>query len=78
MVLRLHPQLVVFHSLTYLSDWSHVIGTTLRQITRQMYLASTSVTSFCLIPNANSRGMSYERLYEYAALVKPQINLRTQ
>ena len=69
------PRLVIFHSLTYLADWMVVIGSSLRQITRQMYFAAVGGTTFAVIPNANSRGMSYDRLYEFAERVRPQVSL---
>ena len=69
------PRLVIFHALTYLSDWADVIGETLSLITRQMYFAAVGGTACCAIPNANSRGMSYGRLYDFAARVRPRVSL---
>jgi hypothetical protein len=69
------PRIVIFHALTYLGDWAHVIGSSPRQITRQMYFAAVGGTAFCVIPNANSRGMSYDRLYEFAEPVRPEVSL---
>jgi hypothetical protein len=69
------PRLVIFHSLTYRADWALAVGSSLRQISRQMYFAASGGTPFCAIPNANSRGMSYHRLYEFAARVRPQVSL---
>jgi hypothetical protein len=73
LVVAHRPRLVIFHSLTYLADWALIIGLSLRQITRQMYLAALNESSFCIIPNANSRGMSYDRLYEFADRVRSQV-----
>jgi hypothetical protein len=72
------PRLVIFHAMTYLSDWTDVIGAGLHQITRQMYFAAAGSTTFCVIPNANSRGMSYDRLYEFAERVRPQVSLTNE
>lgn len=69
------PRLVIFHSLKYRDDWGHVIGSSPRLITRQMYFVAADGTAFCVIPNANSRGMSYDRLYEFAERVRPQVSL---
>lgn len=69
------PRLVIFHSLTYLPDWTLVIGSSLRQITKQMYFAAGDGTAFCVIPNANSRGMSYDRLYEFGGHVRSRVHL---
>jgi uncharacterized protein (DUF433 family) len=71
------PRLVIFHSLTYRADWASVIGPTPRQITRQMYFVAVDGTAFCVIPNANSRGMSYDRSYEFADRVRSQVNFLT-
>jgi hypothetical protein len=69
------PRLVIFHSLTYLANWIAVIGARPRQITRQMYFAAGGGATFAVIPNANSRGMSYDRVYEFAERVRPQVSL---
>jgi hypothetical protein len=72
------PRLVIFHSLTYRADWALVVGSSPRQITRQMYFEGSGATAFCVIPNANSRGMSYDRLYEFAERVRPQVSLTNE
>jgi hypothetical protein len=69
------PRLVIFHSLKYLPDWTGVIGSGLQQGTRQMHFAAANGSTYCVIPNANSRGMSYDRLYEFAARVRSQVSL---
>lgn len=69
------PRLLIFHSLKYLSDWAGVIGSGLQQITRQMHFVAANGCASCVIPNANSRGMSYGRLYEFAERVRPQVSL---
>jgi hypothetical protein len=72
------PRLVIFHSLKYLSDWASVLGSGLQQITRQMHFAAANGSASCVIPNANSRGMSYDRLYEFAERVRPQVSLTNE
>jgi hypothetical protein len=69
------PHLVIFYGMTYVSDWVDVIGQSARQITRQMYFAPGRGAASCIVPN-NSRGMSYDRLYEFAERVRPQVSLR--
>jgi hypothetical protein len=41
-----HPRLVIFHALTYLSDWAGVARASLRQVTGQMYFARWPVPHF--------------------------------
>ncbi len=62
------PVLVIFYSLRYLNDgtWAEIIGKTPNGITRQMYFTKTDKTSFCVIPQSVSFGMSYNRIYEFA------------
>lgn len=55
--------------------WIAVIGACPRQITRQMCFAAVGGTTFAVIPNANSRGMSYDRVYEFAEHVRPRVSL---
>jgi hypothetical protein len=69
------PRLVIFHSLTYLTDWECVIGLPPTEVTPQMYFASANETSYYVIPYANSRGMSYKRLYQFAERVRSQVSL---
>jgi hypothetical protein len=52
-----------------------VIGSRPRQINRQMSFVAVSDTAFAVIPNANSRGMSYHRMYEFAEHVGSQVSL---
>lgn len=64
------PSLAIFYSLTYLPDWSAVIGTKPEEITKGMYFAKTDATACCVIPQSASFGMSYMRLYEFADKVR--------
>ena len=72
------PRLVIFHSLKYLSEWANVLGSGLQQISRQMHFATANGSASCVISNANSRGMSYDRLYEFAERVRPQVSLTNE
>jgi len=69
-----HPKLVIFFSLTYLPEWTDVIGSKPELVTPQMYFAQSNGTSFSIVPQSRF-GMSYKRLYEYAALVAPKVVL---
>jgi hypothetical protein len=72
-----HPQLVIFYSASYRYDWECAIGAPLSLVTSQMYFLRTATTAFCAIPQGRARGMSYERIYEYGEVVKPQVDLPT-
>ncbi len=69
------PKLVIFYSLTYLPDWKKVIGKEIEEVTKGMYFTQTKDTSFCVIPQSVSFGMSYKRLYAYGKKVKDKIIL---
>jgi hypothetical protein len=71
LVRRHQPKIVIFSSTGYLGKWETVSGVTLNKLTRQMYFSQTNHTSFCVITQA--RGMSNERLYEYADLIRPRL-----
>ena len=73
LVQKYSPKLVIFYSVGYLSDWAEVIGKMPEEITHQMYFAKTEKTAFCVIPQAASFGMSYDRLYEYAEKIKVKL-----
>lgn len=60
------PAFIIFYSVSYKEYWQAVAGATFREVTRQMYYVRPGETSFCVIPQANARGMSYARLYEFA------------
>ena len=68
------PKLAIFYSLTYLPDWTAVIGSEPEEITKGMYFAKTNSTACCIIPQSASFGMSYARLYEFAEKVRDRIN----
>lgn len=68
------PKLAIFYSLTYLPDWTAIIGSVPEEITRGMYFAKTNSTVCCIIPQSASFGMSYARLYEFAEKVRDKIN----
>jgi hypothetical protein len=75
-LVRVHrPKLVIFYSVLYLPEWRKVIGRDPELITTQMYFVQENGTSFCVIPQAQSFGMSYDRLYEYAEMIKDRITL---
>ena len=44
----------------------------------QMHFAAANGSASCVVPNANSRGMSYDRLYEFAERVRPQVSLTNE
>ncbi len=69
------PRLVVFYSLTYLPDWIEVMGENPKEVCRQMYFAKNGKTSFCVIPQGVSFGMSYARIYEFAGKVSGEIKI---
>jgi hypothetical protein len=73
LIYRHRPKLVIFYSVSYLADWEAVTGANFKQITRQMYFLCNSHTSFCVIPQGVARGMSYDRLYEYAKLIRSEV-----
>ena len=68
------PKLAIFYSLTYLPDWTAVIGSEPEEITKGMYFAKTNSTACCIIPQSASFGMSYARLYEFAEKIHERIN----
>lgn len=75
-LIKIHsPRLVVFYSLTYLPDWIEVMGETPKEVVRQMYFAKNCKTSFCVIPQGVSFGMSYARIYEFARKVSDEIKI---
>lgn len=67
------PKLVIFYSIGYLLEWAEIIGKKPEKITSQMYFAQNSKTTFCILPQGASFGMSYDRLYEYAEKIKDRI-----
>jgi hypothetical protein len=64
------PKLVIFYSLTYLPEWIEIIGSKPKEITKQMYFIKKGNTSFCILPQGASHGMSYARVYEYGDKIK--------
>lgn len=60
------PALIIFYSVSYNKYWQAVAGATFKEVTQQMYYVRSGETAFCVIPQANARGMSYARLYEFA------------
>ncbi len=70
------PKLVIFYSLTYLSDWKEVIGYDMPEVTDGMYFTEHEGTSYCVIPQSVSFGMSYDRLYEFADKIKSQVDIQ--
>ena len=70
---RHEPKLVIFHSLTYMNDWIQIIGQKPDKITRQMYFLKTYPTSFGIVPQGSTPGMSYERCYEYGEKIRKLI-----
>ena len=86
LVREYRPTLVIFYSLSYLDDWKAIIGTEptcLATFTVKnnppkklsMYAVAVDKTLFCVIPQSNARGMSYQRLYEYADRLKEQFTI---
>lgn len=67
---KYQPKLVIFYSLTYLPEWTEVIGSIPKEITKQMYFTNKGNTNFCVLPQGASHGMSYARLYEYGEKIK--------
>lgn len=67
---KYHPRLVVFYSLTYLSDWKDVVGIELKEITRKMYFTRSKYTAYCVLPHSTSHGMSYMRIQKFIDKVK--------
>ncbi len=72
---RYHPQLVIFSSLMYLPDWKKIIGKEPKEMTRGMYFAQSNITTYCIIPQGVSFGMSYKRLYGFAEKIRTNIQL---
>jgi hypothetical protein len=73
-LVRTHqPKLVIFYSLTYLPDWAAVIGEMPEELTPGMHFAHANGTSFCIIPQSASFGMSYARLYAFAEKVRERL-----
>lgn len=64
------PKLVIFYSIGYLPEWTEIIGKNPEEITKQMYFSKNGKTTFCILPQGASFGMSYKRLYEFADKVK--------
>ncbi len=69
------PKLIIFFSVGYLSEWTEIIGKTPDKIAHQMYFAKSGNTTYCVLPQGSSRGMSYKRLYEYANAIKDKVNI---
>lgn len=67
------PKLVIFYSIGYLPEWTEIIGQKPKEITKQMYFIQKGKTSFCILPQGASFGISYDRLYEYADKIKNKI-----
>jgi hypothetical protein len=67
------PNLVIFYGVGLLDDWRATAGIQLSTITRQMYFGENCYTSFCAIPQTQSRGMSFDRLFEYADLIRERV-----
>ena len=67
------PELVIFYSLTYMIDWTSVIGNVPVEITKGMYFAKSDATAYCVIPQGASFGMSYKRICEFAEKVRGTI-----
>jgi hypothetical protein len=63
------PKYVIFYSLTYLKEWTDVIGVTPTEVTKGMYIAKVDNTLCCIIPQGAYPGMSYERIHELAEKV---------
>jgi hypothetical protein len=63
------PKYVIFYSLTYLKEWTDVIGVTPTKVTKGMYIAKVDNTICCVIPQGAYPGMSYERIHEFAEKV---------
>ncbi len=72
---KYNPNLIIFYSLRYLPDWVEIIGKIPEKITHQMYFTKTEKTSFCVIPQSVSFGMSYDRIYEFAEKIKERVGL---
>ncbi|MFH1233379.1 MAG: hypothetical protein V1649_01870 [Patescibacteria group bacterium] len=70
------PRLVIFYSVLYLPEWSEIIGIKPEPISTQMYFARSKKTSFCVLPQGSSFGMSYKRLYEYTKKIEKRILLK--
>lgn len=70
LVEKYSPRTVIFYSVLYISEWSEIIGRKPELISPQMYFAKTNKTSFYVLPQGSSFGMSYERLYEFAEKIK--------
>jgi hypothetical protein len=64
------PKLVIFYSIGYLPEWTEIIGQKPKEITKQMYYIKKGETSFYILPQGASFGMSYKRLYEFADKIK--------
>lgn len=73
LVRKYSPELIIFFSVGYLPEWTEVIGEKPKEITKQMYFLKTKKTSFCILPQGASFGMSYKRLYEFAEIIKNKI-----
>lgn len=67
------PKLIIFYSIVYKADWIEVIGEEPQEITPQMSFVKKEATSYCILPQGAAFGMSYERLYEFAAKIRPQL-----
>jgi hypothetical protein len=77
LVQKYSPKLVIFYSIGYLrtGEWVDVIGKMPEEITGQMYFTQTEKTSFCVIPQGASFGMSYDRLYEFAEKIRDSVSI---
>ena len=75
LVKKYKPRLVIFFSVGYLPEWTEVIGEKPKEITLQMYFANKDETTFCVLPQGASFGMSYKRLYEFADKIKKSVKM---
>ena len=73
LVQKYSPRLVIFYSLTYLREWTEVIGEMPEEITHQMYFSKTDKTAFCIIPQPQYLPHAYERLYKFADIIKKKL-----
>lgn len=70
-LIRLHqPKLAIFSSLSYMPEWTEIIGVKPEKVTDGMYVAKVGTTVCCVIPHGVARGMSYARIRDYANKIK--------
>ena len=70
---RYSPKLIIFYSVGYLPEWTEIIGKKPEEVTKQMYFTKRGKTTFCVLPQGSSFGMSYKRLYAYARQIERRI-----